>query len=157
MRAGVTKERLVEAKEINKSLTALGDVISALSSGKRTQNVQFSFLLLLLLYEITLFFLITANLFPIHTTSAGKFSTQRITCFFARTGESFIPYRNHKLTQVMSDSLGGTAKTLMFVNISPADYNTDETVTSLMYASRVKLITNEVREIAPFKIFFIPS
>lgn len=61
-----------------------------------------------------------------------------------RTGESFIPYRNHKLTQVMSDSLGGTAKTLMFVNISPADYNTDETVTSLMYAARVKLITNEV-------------
>ena len=33
--AGVTKERLVEAKEINKSLTALGDVISALSSGKK--------------------------------------------------------------------------------------------------------------------------
>ena len=26
---------------------------------------------------------------------------------------------------------GGNAKTLMFVNISPADYNTDETVTSL--------------------------
>ncbi|CBZ51692.1 hypothetical protein NCLIV_014870 [Neospora caninum Liverpool] len=89
-KSGVTKERLVEAKEINKSLSALGDVISALSSG-----------------------------------------------------ESFIPYRNHKLTQVMSDSLGGTAKTLMFVNISPADYNTDETVTSLMYASRVKLITND--------------
>lgn len=44
----------------------------------------------------------------------------------------------------MSDSLGGTAKTLMFVNVSPADYNTDETVTSLMYASRVKLITNDV-------------
>ncbi|KEP65414.1 UNVERIFIED_CONTAM: calmodulin-binding carboxy-terminal kinesin-like family protein, putative [Hammondia hammondi] len=89
-KSGVTKERLVEAKEINKSLSALGDVISALSSG-----------------------------------------------------ETFIPYRNHKLTQVMSDSLGGTAKTLMFVNISPADYNTDETVTSLMYASRVKLITND--------------
>ena len=26
---------------------------------------------------------------------------------------------------------GGNAKTLMFVNISPADYNADETVTSL--------------------------
>ena len=27
--------------------------------------------------------------------------------------------------------LGGNAKTLMFVNISPADYNCDETITSL--------------------------
>ena len=32
---------------------------------------------------------------------------------------------------LMQDSLGGNAKTLMFVNISPADYNCDETVTSL--------------------------
>lgn len=45
-------------------------------------------------------------------------------------------------TQVMQDSLGGNAKTLMFVNISPADYNQDETVTALTYATRVKLITN---------------
>lgn len=50
----------------------------------------------------------------------------------------FIPYRNNKLTLLMQDSLGGNAKTLMFVNISPADYNSDETSTSLTYASRVK-------------------
>eukprot|EP01048_Picozoa_sp_COSAG05_P026210 COSAG05_NODE_7035_length_864_cov_1.003922_1_plen_88_part_00 len=42
-----------------------------------------------------------------------------------------------------SDSLGGNAKTLMYVNISPADYNLDETLTSLAYAARVKLITND--------------
>jgi hypothetical protein len=88
-KTGATADRLREAQSINKSLSALGDVISALSSG-----------------------------------------------------ESFIPYRNNKLTQVMSDSLGGNAKTLMFVNASPADYNADETQTSLVYASRVKLITN---------------
>ena len=41
------------------------------------------------------------------------------------------------------DSLGGNAKTLMFVNISPADYNRDETLGSLDYAARAKLITNE--------------
>ena len=40
------------------------------------------------------------------------------------------------------DGLGGNAKTLMFVNISPADYNCDETSTSLQYAMRVKNITN---------------
>jgi hypothetical protein len=44
---------------------------------------------------------------------------------------------------LMSDSMGGNAKTLMFVNISPASYNQDETVQSLTYAARVKLITNE--------------
>ena len=43
----------------------------------------------------------------------------------------------------MQDSIGGNAKTLMFVNISPADYNREETLTSLRYASRVKMITNE--------------
>ena len=103
-KTGATDERLKEAQNINKSLSALGDVISALS-----------------------------------------------------TGEKFIPYRNNKLTLVMQDSLGGNAKTLMFVNISPADYNADETVTSLTYASRVKLIKNtanknaESEEVAQLK------
>lgn len=46
----------------------------------------------------------------------------------------------------MQDSLGGNAKTLMFVNISPADYNQDETVTALTYATRVKLITNSAEK-----------
>ncbi len=45
--------------------------------------------------------------------------------------QAHIPYRNHKLTMLMSDSLGGTAKTLMFVNVSPTDSNLDETQTSL--------------------------
>lgn len=34
--------------------------------------------------------------------------------------------------QVMQDSLGGNAKTLMIVNISPSECNLDETLTSLM-------------------------
>ena len=42
----------------------------------------------------------------------------------------------------MQDSLGGNAKTLMFVNISPAEYNASETMSSLEYASRVKQIKN---------------
>eukprot|EP00644_Phytophthora_capsici_P014554 jgi/Phyca11/124652/e_gw1.54.353.1 len=92
-KTGATADRLKEAQAINKSLSALGDVISALS-----------------------------------------------------TNEKFIPYRNNKLTQLMQDSLGGNAKTLMFVNISPADYNQEETVTSLTYASRVKLITNNANK-----------
>jgi hypothetical protein len=48
----------------------------------------------------------------------------------------------------MQDSLGGNAKTLMFVNFSPADYNADETSTSLMYASRVKKIVNNASKVS---------
>lgn len=56
----------------------------------------------------------------------------------------FIPYRDHKLTLLMKDSIGGNAKTLMFVNVSPAEYNASETVQSLGYAMRVKEIKNDV-------------
>ena len=34
----------------------------------------------------------------------------------------------------------------MFVNVSPADYNRQETAISLTYASRVKLITNDAQK-----------
>ena len=88
-KSGVTGEGMEEAKSINKSLSALGDVISALT-----------------------------------------------------TGAKHIPYRNHPLTQLKSDSLGGNAKTLMFVNLSPADYNAEESHSSLLYAERVKKVKN---------------
>jgi hypothetical protein len=79
-KSGSMGSQLKEAQSINKSLSALGDVISSLSSGGQ------------------------------HT-----------------------PYRNHKLTMLMSDSLGGNAKTLMFVNVSPIESSLDETHNSLMY------------------------
>ncbi|CAM9623203.1 unnamed protein product, partial [Phaeothamnion confervicola] len=84
-KSGASGDQLKEAQSINKSLSALGDVIAALTSG-------------------------------------GK----------------HVPYRNHPLTMLMSDSLGGNAKTLMFVCCSPADYNVSETVSSLQFAARCK-------------------
>mmetsp|Transcript_43135 Transcript_43135/g.58539 ORF Transcript_43135/g.58539 Transcript_43135/m.58539 type:complete len:122 (+) Transcript_43135:3237-3602(+) len=59
-------------------------------------------------------------------------------------GKTHIPYRDHILTRLMKDSLGGTAKTLMFVNCSPSVYNESETKNSLEYATRVKKIKNSV-------------
>ena len=59
-------------------------------------------------------------------------------------GAKHIPYRNNKLTHLMQDSLGGTAKTLMFVNCSPSVYNVEEMKNSLDYASRMKKIKNTV-------------
>ncbi|XP_067295928.1 uncharacterized protein [Pseudorasbora parva] len=91
-KTGAKDDQLKEANAINKSLSALGDVISALSME-----------------------------------------------------QPHVPYRNNKLTQLMQDSLGGNAKTLMFLNIAPSDCNLDETLTSLIYATRVKAITNNAQ------------
>ncbi|CAM9267757.1 unnamed protein product, partial [Choristocarpus tenellus] len=90
-KSGASGDQLKEAQSINKSLSALGDVIGALTSGTK-----------------------------------------------------HIPYRNHALTMMMSDSLGGNSKTLMFVCASPADYNAGETINALQFAARCKDVTNSV-------------
>ncbi|KAK7301879.1 hypothetical protein RJT34_12756 [Clitoria ternatea] len=97
-------ERLKEAQYINRSLSALGDVISALAQKS-----------------------------------------------------PHIPYRNSKLTQVLQDSLGGHAKTLMFVHINPELNAFGETISTLKFAERVSSIelgaaqsnkeTGEIREL----------
>lgn len=88
-----TGQRLKEATKINLSLSALGNVISALVEGKH----------------------------------------------------SHVPYRDSKLTRLLQDSLGGNTKTVMIAAISPADYNFDETLTTLRYAQRAKHIKNKPR------------
>ena len=85
--------RLKEATKINLSLSALGNVISALVDGR----------------------------------------------------QNHIPYRDSKLTRLLQDSLGGNTKTVMIAAISPADYNLDETLSTLRYASRAKAIKNKPR------------
>ncbi|KAF0695866.1 Aste57867_13386 [Aphanomyces stellatus] len=90
-KTGATGARLKEGCKINLSLSALGNVISALVDGK------------------------------------GK----------------HIPYRDSKLTRLLQDSLGGNTKTVMVAAISPADYNFEETLSTLRYANRAKNIKNK--------------
>lgn len=54
-----------------------------------------------------------------------------------------IPYRDSKLTRLLQNSLGGNAKTVMCANCGPADYNYDETISTLRYANRAKNIKNK--------------
>mmetsp|Transcript_1194 Transcript_1194/g.1942 ORF Transcript_1194/g.1942 Transcript_1194/m.1942 type:complete len:951 (-) Transcript_1194:160-3012(-) len=90
-KTGASGDRLKEGSKINLSLSALGNVISALSDG----------------------------------------------------GGKHIPYRDSKLTRLLQDSLGGNTKTLMVAAMSPADYNYDETLSTLRYANRAKSIKNK--------------
>ncbi|XWS38365.1 hypothetical protein CRYUN_Cryun19dG0124900 [Craigia yunnanensis] len=83
-RSEATGDRLREAQHINKSLSALGDVIFALAQ----KNAH-------------------------------------------------VPYRNSKLTQVLQSSLGGQAKTLMFVQLNPDVDSYSETISTLKFAERV--------------------
>jgi len=87
---GARGERLREGAQINKSLSALGGVISALTTPGRTH----------------------------------------------------IPYRDSKLTRLLTDSLGGNAITVMLCCVSPALQSLDETLSALRFAERAKKVRN---------------
>ncbi|XP_050460223.1 chromosome-associated kinesin KIF4 [Cataglyphis hispanica] len=56
---------------------------------------------------------------------------------------TYIGYRDSKLTRLLQDSLGGNSMTLMIACVSPADYNLDETLSTLRYADRARKIKNK--------------
>ena len=82
--SGVKGIAFEEAKAINKSLSALGDVICALASRAKHK-----------------------------------------------------PFRNSKLTHLLANSLSGSSKTLMFVNVAPGSKHYSETVSALRFAAKV--------------------
>lgn len=59
------------------------------------------------------------------------------------TPGGYISYRDSKLTRLLQDSLGGNSVTLMIACVSPADYNIEETLSTLRYADRAKKIKNK--------------
>ncbi|KAJ3321677.1 hypothetical protein HDV06_003970 [Boothiomyces sp. JEL0866] len=86
---GATGTRLKEGSSINMSLSSLGNVINALSSGN-----------------------------------------------------THIPYRDSKLTYLLSDSLGGNSITLILACITPLAISYDETIGTLKFAERAKKVQN---------------
>lgn len=58
-------------------------------------------------------------------------------------GEEHIPYRDSKLTRVLTESLGGNAKTSLIIACSPAVYNETETKGTMEFGVRAKMIKNK--------------
>ena len=56
---------------------------------------------------------------------------------------TFIPYRNSKLTMILQDSLGGSALTMMLACVSPAASCAEESRRTLTYAATCKNIANK--------------
>lgn len=53
-----------------------------------------------------------------------------------------IPYRDSKLTQLLRNCLGGNARTLIMVSVSPHSSNASETLSAMRFGSRASLVTN---------------
>ncbi|MFS8017713.1 putative minus-end-directed kinesin ATPase [Helianthus anomalus] len=49
-----------------------------------------------------------------------------------------VPYENSMLTKLLADSLGGSSKTLLIVNICPNASNLSETISSLNFSARAR-------------------
>ncbi|KAG9392702.1 Kinesin motor domain [Carpediemonas membranifera] len=68
-------------------------------------------------------------------------------CIHALTqaGRSHIPFRDSKLTRLLADSLGGNAKTVFIVTVSPSVLNEEETLSTVKFADRAKRVVTHVK------------
>ena len=56
-----------------------------------------------------------------------------------------VPYRESKLTHILKDSLGGNCKTTLVITASTHIYNRDESVSTLKFGQRCKLIKTKAK------------
>ncbi|KAI8818472.1 P-loop containing nucleoside triphosphate hydrolase protein [Fimicolochytrium jonesii] len=61
------------------------------------------------------------------------------------TSTKHVPYRDSKLTYLLSDSLGGNSLTLMITCVTPTLVNYDESLSTLRFAERVKKVKNAAK------------
>jgi len=57
-----------------------------------------------------------------------------------------IKYRDSKLTRLLKDSLGGTCRTVMIANVSPAQSVYEDTLNTIKYADRAKSIRSDLKK-----------
>ena len=105
-----------EAKEINKSISALGRVIESLS--RQSQYIDM-------------------------TGLNEKKEVQKRNNFGSK---KYVSYRDSKLTEILSECLGGNSKTYIVANVSPFAANCEETYSTLQFASRAMIIRTSAKK-----------
>ena len=105
-----------EAKEINKSISALGRVIESLS--RQSQFVDMEGL--------------------------NEKKDQKKNNNYG--SKKYVSYRDSKLTEILSEYLGGNSKTYIVANVSPFAANCEETYSTLQFASRAMVIRTAAKK-----------
>jgi hypothetical protein len=59
------------------------------------------------------------------------------------SANSYIPYRESKLTSLLRHSLGGNSYCLMIACLNPCDMFLEENISTLQYASKASYISNK--------------
>uniref|UniRef100_A0A2K6UYZ3 Kinesin family member 1C n=1 Tax=Saimiri boliviensis boliviensis TaxID=39432 RepID=A0A2K6UYZ3_SAIBB len=119
--SGARGMRLKEGANINKSLTTLGKVISALADMVRPGCWEEK--------GLGKWGVTYPNFLPSFISQQSK-----------KRKSDFIPYRDSVLTWLLKENLGGNSRTAMIAALSPADINYEETLSTLRYADRTKQI-----------------
>lgn len=105
-RSGAAGSRLDEACGINKSLSALGNVVAALTAAKAEDDLPAS-----------------------ADTPAKK-----------KGAAPHVPYRDSKLTFLLSEALGGNARAVLVTCLSPSAADAAETLSTLRFGVRARRI-----------------
>ena len=135
-RTGASGTRLKEGAMINQSLSALGNVINALTKGmsKDKHDAEEA---------------VSGGSGRDRSSSSAGSSSSSSPHGRARsktkTEVSHVPYRSSKLTRLLQDSLGGNSYTMLICNISPAKSSIAETLSSLRFAERAKQVQNKAK------------
>ena len=105
-----------EAKEINKSISALGRVIESLSRNSQYLDMKG----------------LNEKNSEIQRNNFGS--------------KVYVSYRDSKLTEILSECLGGNSKTYIIANVSPFTANCEETYSTLQFARRAMVIRTSAQK-----------
>lgn len=122
-----TGVRFEEAKHINKSLSALGNVINALSTASSANRKSFT-------ADSTTQINDTVQSVALSKSLTGSLSKP------SGQSKTHIPYRDSKLTRLLQNSLGGNAKTIIILNLSAAAEHVLESISTLKFGDRARQI-----------------